>query len=226
MRLTASSGTEVPAATTVRPMTAGVTRASVARVTAPRSKSSPPPTSRRSPRTTRPNEVIMSMASYSPVTNSSMPSACGGIHAASAGGKRIRRSGGARKVVTMTIRVTALKSFASKTPLDEAHLGEDEPDFAARDHPHADDALLALEPGGGIAGGELADHGRHDEQAADQERRAIRRVERIEDPDIDRRPDRDEEERHEEVAQLRDAVLDLVGLRASWRAGARRRTPR
>ena len=112
----------------------------------------------------------------------------------------------------MTIRVTALKSFASKTPLGKAHLGEDEPDLAAGDHPHPDDALLALEPGGRIAGRELADDRRDEEQAADEERRVIRRVERVEDPDIDRGPDRDEEDGHEEVAQLRDAVLDRGGL--------------
>ena len=57
-------------------------------------------------------------ADYSPVTNSSIPSARGGIHARSFGGNKTRSSGGARNVVTITMRVTAPKSFASNTPLE------------------------------------------------------------------------------------------------------------
>ena len=78
IRLTASSGTEVPAATTVSPMTAGVTRASVARVTAPRSRELPAAHQQEEPEDDQTQRSHHGMAIYSPVTSSSMPSACGG----------------------------------------------------------------------------------------------------------------------------------------------------
>ena len=62
MTLTTSSGSEVPAATTVSPITAGVRPATRASATAPRTRSSPPAASTRRPSSTRPSAVSTGFA--------------------------------------------------------------------------------------------------------------------------------------------------------------------
>ena len=60
--------------------------------------------------------------SHSPVTNSSIPAGCGGTQAESFGGNKARRSGGVRKVVTMTMKVTALNGTDQENGAVPDHL--------------------------------------------------------------------------------------------------------
>ncbi len=111
------------------------------------------------------------------------------------------------------MRVTAPKSPASKTPAVKTGLREDQSNLAAGNHADADHGLVPAEPERGEAGRQLAGDSGDDENAADHKREAARGFERVEGLQVDRRPHGHEEEGHEEVAHLGDAVLDLTDLR-------------
>ena len=110
----------------------------------------------------------------------------------------------------MTMRVTPPKRPASKTPEASPVWAKISPTSPRGTMPTPIDRLVAAEPERGIAGGQLAGDADDDQHAADEQSGPARRLERIEGAQVDRRPDRDEEQRHEEMADLGDAALDLV----------------
>ena len=63
---------------------------------------------------------------------------------------------------------------------------EDQPHFAAGDHAHADDRLVAPEPERGVTGQELADDADRDQHDAGQQGKPARGLERIQGPELDR----------------------------------------
>ncbi len=75
--------------------------------------------------------------------------------------------------------VAAPEDLRIEDPPGKTSLGTVEPDFAARNHPCTDDALLASGPGDRTAGGKRSHDRRDDEQTTDQECRVTRRVEAI-----------------------------------------------
>jgi len=70
-------------------------------------------------------------------------------------------------VVTITMSVTALKRPRSNTPAASPNWAKMSPTLAARNHPDADDLLVAFEPEWGVTGEEFTGHRRDDKKAAD-----------------------------------------------------------
>ena len=128
--------------------------------------------------------------------------------------------------MTITIRVTPPKSPASKTPEARPAWAKISPTSPRGTMPDADHGLVAAEPERSEAGGQFAG------DAGDDKTPPITRANRLAGskglraPQVDRCSDGDEEEGHEEMADLGDAALDLTDLRSRPRPAGRLRTPR
>ena len=79
-----------------------------------------------------------------------------------------------------------------ENPGGETGLGEDQADFTARHHPHADDHLVPSEPERGVSGGQLAGDTGDDQGYSDEQRLPAARLERVQGVQIDGRSDRNE----------------------------------
>ncbi len=92
-------------------------------------------------------------------------------------------------------------------PPAQPHLGKNEPDFAARDHRHADQRLVSIEPPGCISSHELSPHRNHQQRTADHQGFGV-----CECSHIDRGADRSEKYRYEQQPERRRCLLDLPSL--------------
>ena len=116
---------------------------------------------------------------------------------------RQRRSGGVTKRRREHDEQERGIQVAAENAFSEPDGGEDQADFAPRNHPEPDEALVARRPPGADRGDQLADDGDREQGACDSQH--FRFDERL-DPGLD--ADLEEEDRNEQVTDRSELALD------------------